>query len=429
MKKLKAIVIGAGSRGTCYSDKMLAYPDKFEVVAVAEPMRHKRRHLQEMYNIPDEMCFESWEPLLSLGKIADFAVIATPDRLHYAPAMKAISLKYDLLLEKPIAPTEQECVDIADSAKENGVKVVVCHVLRYAPMFIAIKDIIDKGEIGRVISVNHEECVGNVHQSHSFVRGNWGNSDRSSTMLLQKSCHDLDILQWLLGKECKKIQSFGTLTYFRAENAPEGAPERCTDGCPHEESCPYSALKLYLNSTDDHWFRPAAAHSVERDNFVPTNEDVLKALQTTQYGKCVFKCDNNVVDHQTVNMLFEDDITVTFTMNAFNRGGRFIHVMGTKGELRAAMQGDSPIEVTDLATGETRVVDSNARDGILGGHGGGDSRIILALYDYFTEGKGKENITEADISCRNHMLVFAAERSRRTGETVDIAEFKREFGL
>ena len=195
MKKLKAIVIGAGSRGMCYSSKMLEYPDKFEVVAVAEPMGYKRRQLQKMYGIPDEMCFESWEPLTELGRIADFAVIATPDRLHYAPAMKAISLGYDLLLEKPMAPTERECVEIANAAREKGVKVVVCHVLRYAPMFIAIKDIIDKGELGEIISVNHEECVGNVHQSHSFVRGNWGNSERSSTMLLQKSCHDLDILQ------------------------------------------------------------------------------------------------------------------------------------------------------------------------------------------------------------------------------------------
>ena len=429
MKKLKVIVIGAGSRGMCYSSKMLEYPDKFEVVAVAEPMGYKRRQLQKMYGIPDEMCFESWEPLTELGRIADFAVIATPDRLHYAPAMKAISIGYDLLLEKPMAPTERECVEIANAAREKGVKVVVCHVLRYAPMFVAIKDIIDKGELGEIISVNHEECVGNVHQSHSFVRGNWGNSERSSTMLLQKSCHDLDILQWLLGKECKKIQSFGKLTHFKAENAPEGAPERCTDGCPHESSCPYSALKLYLNSKDDHWFRPAAAHSVERENFVPTNEDVLKALQTTQYGKCVYKCDNDVVDHQTVNMLFEDDITVTFTMNAFNEGGRYIHIMGTKGELRAAMKGNAPIEITDIMTKEKRTVDSAARDGILGGHGGGDNRIILALHDYFTEGKGKENITEADISCRNHMLVFAAERSRETGATVDVAEFMRGYGL
>ena len=425
MKKLKAIVIGAGSRGMCYSNKMLNYPDKFEVVAVAEPMGYKRKHLQKMYNIPDEMCFESWEGLLDLGKIADFAVIATRDRQHYAPTMKAISLGYDLLLEKPIAPTPQECVDVAKAAEANGVKVVVCHVLRYAPMFIAIKDIIDKGELGEIISINHEECVGNIHQSHSFVRGNWGNSKESSTMLLQKSCHDLDILQWLLGKECKKIQSFGKLTHFKAENAPE----RCTDGCPHEESCPYSAIKLYLNSKDDHWFRPMAAHDIERENFIPTDSDVLKGLQTSKYGKCVYKCDNDVVDHQTVNMLFEDDITVTFTMNAFNEGGRYIHIMGTKGELRAAMKDKSPIEITDIITKEKRTVDSDARDGILGGHGGGDDRIVLALYDYFTEGKGKEKITEADISCRNHMLVFAAERSRETGETVDVSNFMREYGL
>ena len=158
-------------------------------------------------------------------------------------------------------------------------------------------------------------------------------------------------------------------------------------------------------------------------------QQVLEALKTGPYGRCVYCCDNDVVDHQVVNLEYEDGCTMSFTMNAFNEGGRFIHIMGTRGELRAAMKGDAPIEITDIMTKEKRTVDSKARDGILGGHGGGDTRIMLALYDYFTEGKGRDNITEADISCRNHMLVFAAERSRETGETVDVAKFMKEYGL
>ena len=223
------------------------------------------------------MCFEDWNELFSLGKIADVAIIATMDKQHYAPVLKACDLKYDVLLEKPVSTVPSECKEIALCAEKNNVKVIVCTVLRYTPLFMTLKKLIDEGRIGKVMSINHEECVGNVHQSHSFVRGNWGNEGRSSCMLLQKSCHDADILQWLIGKKCKKIQSFGKLTHFKAENAPEGAPERCSDGCPHESSCPYSTLKLYLNSKDDHWFRPAAAHSVERENFFPTNEDVMKA--------------------------------------------------------------------------------------------------------------------------------------------------------
>lgn len=426
MKKLTAIVLGAGSRGTCYSKVMKKLPDKFDVVGVAEPMRHKRNHIKEMFNIPEENCFESWEGLLEKGKIADFAIIATMDRQHYEPAMKAISLKYDLLLEKPVSPLPEECVEIARAAKENGTKVVVCHVLRYTPFFLKLKEEIESGKLGKIMSVAHEECVGNVHQSHSFVRGNWGNSQKSSPMLLQKSCHDLDILQWLLGKECKKIQSFGALSYFKEENAPVGAAERCID-CQHSNTCPYSAVKLYLESDDNEWFRPVCTGDIQRDNLIPTDDDVLNALKTTQYGKCVYKCDNDVVDHQVVNMLFEDDITVSFSMNAFNKGGRFIHIMGTKGELRAAMDGDSPMSIYDFETKETTTVNLTGKDGILGGHGGGDEGIMDALYDYFTDKIDASDISEANVSAKNHMLVFAAEKARQTGTVVDIDEFMKEF--
>lgn len=429
MKKLTAIVIGAGGRGMTYSKVMKDMSDKFEVVAVAEPMRHKRNHLKEMFNIPDERCFESWEPLLELGKIADFAIIATMDRMHYAPTMKAISLKYDLLLEKPIAPTPEECIGIAKAANENGVKVVVCHVLRYTPFFLKLKEIISSGELGNIMSINHEECVGNAHQSHSFVRGNWGNSDKSSTMLLQKSCHDLDILQWLLDKKCKKIQSFGSLSYFTKENAPKDSPERCIDNCPHADTCPYSAMRLYLESDDNGWFRPACTGNVERDNFEPTDEDVIKALHTTQYGKCVFKCDNNVVDHQVVNMMFEDNITVSFSMNAFNKGGRFIHIMGTKGELRAAMDGESPMTIYNFETEKTTTLDLTGKDGVLGGHGGGDEGIMNSLYDYFTGISDSSNVSEAIVSCKNHMLVFAAEKARLEEKIIDIDEFMKEYEI
>lgn len=175
--------------------------------------------------------------------------------------------------------------------------------------------------------------MGNIHQSHSYVRGNWGNEGRSANMLLAKSCHDIDILQWLLGKQCKKVQSFGAMTYFKRENAPEGSTEHCIEGCPKGDTCPYNAVKLYLDDKKNRWFRTTCTRQAN-----PTDEMVEHALRTTQYGKCVYKCDNDVVDHQVVNMLFEDDVTVSFTMNAFNKGGRNIHIMGTRGELRGAMK-------------------------------------------------------------------------------------------
>lgn len=424
MKKLKVILIGAGGRGTGYTNIMTKYPEKFEVIAVADPNDLRRNFIKEKHSIPDDMCFTDWTPLLDKGKIADIALIGTMDRDHLAPSLRAIDLGYDLLLEKPIAPTPEECKQITDAAVKNNVKVVICTVLRYTDFFNTIKDIIDSGKIGKVMSINHEEGVGNEHQSHSFVRGNWGNEERSSSMLLQKSCHDMDILQWLIGKKCKKVQSFGTLSYFTEKNAPEGAPEFCVQGCPAEATCLYNAKRIYLNrSNDDCWYR---AHAAKIPN--PTDEDMEKIISTTNYGRCVFRCDNNVVDHQTVNILFEDDITVTFSMNAFNKGGRNIHIFGTKGELSANMEGDSAIKFYNFETMETEEINLYAKDGIGGGHGGGDDGIILDFYDYITgcyEGKSVPEITE---SYYNHLITFAAEESRRNGgKLIDFDEYTKSI--
>ncbi len=417
MKKLKVIVIGAGNRGGTYTDYMTQMPEKYEVVAVAEPRESRREYVQKKHNIPDNMCFDDYKPLLELGKIADIALIATMDRQHFEPAMKAIDLGYDLLLEKPITPTPEECIALTNRANEKGVKVVICTVLRYTFLFNKLKEIIDSGKIGKVMSINHEECVEFVHQSHSFVRGNWHNSKESSFMLLQKSCHDMDILQWLIGKKCKKVQSFGSLSYFREENAPEGAPARCLEGCPVGETCPYNAVKLYLEN-ESNWFRSAATKLVKS-----SDEDVKKSLAESNYGKCVFRSNNDVVDHQTVNMLFEDDVTVTFTMNAFNSGGRYINIYGTKGEIRAALKGDCPIKIYDPVTKETEEIPCNATDGILGGHGGGDAGIIVALYDYMTDNYDGCAIPTIDESCYNHLITFAAEHARQSGTVVDVDEF------
>jgi len=427
MKKLKVILIGAGNRGTNYTDIMHTMPEQFEVVAVAEPIDSRRNYVKEKHGLPENMCFTDWKPLLALGKIADVAVIATMDRDHFAPAMAAIEQKYDLLLEKPIAPEPEECKQVADAANANGVKVVICTVLRYTDIFRRLKDLIDSGKVGKVMSINHEECVGDIHQSHSFVRGNWGNVGRSSNMLLQKSCHDIDILQWLLGKKCKKVQSFGTLSYFKEENAPEGAPDYCIQGCPVGDTCQYNAVKLYLDNSEEHWARNLWFRTTCARVANPDDTAVREAITNTQYGKCVYKCDNDVVDHQTVNMLFEDDITVTFTMNCFNKGGRFIHIMGTKGEIRASISGESPIEYFDFETRETMTIPLYAEDGIKGGHGGGDNGIITTLYEYLNGVYEGKSVPEIEESCYNHLVVFAAEEARKNHTVVDVEEYLRSL--
>lgn len=421
MKKLKVILIGAGNRGKTYTDVMKKMPEQYEVVAVAEPIDNRREDIKAIHNLSDDRCFTDWKPLLELGKIADIAVIATMDRDHFAPSMKAIELGYDLLLEKPIAPTAEECKQLTCAAKEKGVKVVICTVLRYTNLFQCLKQLIDSGRIGKVMSINHEECVGNVHYSHSFVRGNWGNEEKSSVMLLQKSCHDMDILQWMLGKQCKTVQSHGMLTYFKEKNAPANATEYCIEGCPHSETCPYNAVKIYLDDKENDWFRTTCTKKVH-----PTDEDIEKALRETQYGKCVFKCDNDVVDHQTVNMVFEDDILVTFAMNAFNKGGRKIHIMGTKGEVFARMDGKSPVRFYDFEKQEEERIDITGKDGISGGHAGGDDGIVETLYDYLTGKDTGDCVPDIMESYRNHLIVFAAEKARANGSVVDFEEFAKK---
>lgn len=423
MKTVNVILIGAGLRGQAYTNIMKE--EGFKVVGVADPIKERRDYIKSHHNIPDDMCFENWDQIFALPKFADVAIIATQDRKHHEPAMKAIERGYNILLEKPVAPTPQECADIAQLAEEKGVKVLVCHVLRYTPFFTKIKEFILDDKLGDIISIHHLEPVGNRHQSHSFVRGNWGNTENSANMLLAKSCHDIDIIQWLVNSKCTRVQSFGGLSYFTEKNAPEGAPDYCIEGCPHGEDCYYNAVKLYLDDKNNRWFRNAATNKVD-----PSDEAVEAALRTTQYGKCVFKCDNNAVDHQVVNLEFENGAVASFNMCAFNKGGgRSLHVMGTKGELFGDADTDV-INYYDFASRTNTVLhpyNEAVNNSLAGGHGGGDKGIVKALYKYLVEGYDDSWLSEIAISVDNHMIVFAAEKSRLEGRVIDVSEFKNEY--
>lgn len=420
MKTLKVVVIGAGNRGQTYTN-LMRQDERFKVVGVADLKKEQRDYIQSQHGIPDENCFETWEELLSQPRFADVAIISTSDKDHFGPAMKALELGYDLLLEKPVAPTYEECLQIEQQAYKYGRKILVCHVLRYTPLMKKIKRMIDDGELGQVLSIHHCECVGNVHQSHSFVRGNWGNTEKSSPMILAKSCHDMDILQWLVDSECKRVQSFGSLSYFTREHAPEGSPEYCIDGCPHAETCHYNAVKLYLDDKKNLWFREAATKDKK-----PSDEVVERALRETQYGKCVFKCDNDVVDHQVVNLEFENGAVASFNMTAFNYGGRTIRIMGTEGEIWCDMSKDL-IDYYSFATREHVILHSSdvlKDESILGGHGGGDDGIVHDFYRYLTEDVDRKQFSEIGISVKNHAIAFAAEESRLSGQVVSMKKFE-----
>lgn len=422
MRQLTLALVGGGDRGNCYLKYLNGNPEKFKLVAIVEPIEKKRQYFIDKYNVPTENVFSSFEAFFQKPKMADICMICTQDKLHYAPTMLAIEKGYDILLEKPIAPTPKECFEISRAAKEARVKCLVCHVLRYTPFYKALKKVIDNGTIGKITNINHIEGVGNIHMSHSFVRGNWRNEAESAPMILAKCCHDTDLLQWLTGSLCTKIQSYGYLTYFRKENAPEGAPARCLDGCPHKEICIYYAPAVYqLPTAEVQHFRAVVA-----GHFEPTDVEVNKALEISPYGRCVFHCDNDVVDHQLINMVFGEDITATLTMSAFNKGGRTSVIMGTKGELRVDMETQS-ISCYDFATRTTKelysAVECAFDHTIAGGHGGGDFGIMEDLYDYIALDKPSESISDIEASAISHLMCFAAEKSRHTDSTIDMWEY------
>ncbi|GAA0122276.1 Gfo/Idh/MocA family protein [uncultured Clostridium sp.] len=415
MSKIKVGLIGAGQRGKdVYGNYALINPEHIEFVAVAEPNEIKRKEFSEKHNIKAEYQFESWEQLLEKEKFCDAVVIATPDRVHFEPAKLALKRGYHILLEKPMSSIPEEVMNLGALAKENNKVFMICHVLRYTPFFSTIKQIIDSGEIGDIMSIQHNENIGYFHFGHSFVRGNWRNSNLSSSLMLQKSCHDMDILLWLVGSPCRKIASFGELSYFKKERKPEGAGDRCTK-CSIEAECPYSAIKLYYNNVG-RWPTTAIVE-------IQTIDEVKKAVDEGPYGRCVYNCDNNVVDHQSTILEFENNVTATFNLSAFtNKVNRTIKIMGTKGEIRA-IDSKNEIEVQLFDTNERKVINPKQ---ITGGHGGGDTGIMEDFISLILSNEGKA-LTSASVSVQSHMMAFAAEESRLKGKVVDIKEYYSNF--
>ena len=423
MKQITAILIGAGGRGTTYAKKMHAMSEKYKIVAVADPIAEKRRVIKEMFDIPENMCFTDWKDVLALPKMADMVIIATSDDLHYGPAMKAISLGYDLLLEKPVAQTVRECTDIANAAREKGVSVLVCHVLRYTPFFKKVKSIIESGMIGDVMSVDQIEAVGDIHFSHSFVRGNWHSEKEATPMVLAKTCHDLDMIQWLIDKPCKKVSSFGSLTHFTEKNAPANTPRQCIDGnCPLAETGQYNCENIYIKNTKGLvWKEIFKKQVATHPDF--TDEELREALKRTDYGLCVYHANNDMVDNQVVNMEFADGVTAHLTLNAFNSGGRFIRIYGTKGELFAYASGKS-IHVFTFADRKSQEIPVEVtEESIAGGHGGGDYGIVYDMYDYLTGNYVGNSVADIRVSVANHMIGFAAEEARHNDIVVQMDDY------
>lgn len=411
----RVVVIGAGNRGSTYSSYASDHPELMKIVGVAEPIPERRNRFKTQFQIPEKQCFTTWEEVFRVPRFADAVIVSTPDRLHFGPAMKAMELGYHVLLEKPISPSMDECIAIANQAKKTGVIVAVCHVLRYTPYFKKIKSILESRQLGEIVSMDHFEPVGYWHMAHSYVRGNWRKESESSFMLMAKSCHDLDMIRWLMDKPCRQIASFGSLHHFKPENAPPGSTLRCTDGCKAEPDCPYSALKLYLDMNRKGW--PVSV--ITEDT---TLEGRMKALKEGPYGRCVFHCDNDVVDHQVVSMQFEGGATVNFTMAGFTpqagMGNRQTRIMGTLGYLEGNMAG---FKVTHFNGNKTEEFNSEHLGGDAGsGHGGGDRGIISNFVEAVRQNNPRLLSSAVDVSIDSHILAFKGEESRKTGKIVAI---------
>jgi predicted dehydrogenase len=411
---IDVVMLGAGGRGFhAYGKWILEHPDRVRVVAVAEPNQARRERFAVAHGLPQDRVFTDHNQLFAQGQLAAGLINATMDRQHVETTLGALQVGYDVLLEKPMATTPEECVRLVRAAESTGQMLHICHVMRYSPFYEALYRALHSGAVGQVMVVDHRENVAFWHQAHSFVRGNWGNRSRSAPMILAKSCHDMDILVWLLGKCVRKLASFGSLTHFRKESAPPGAPERCTDGCPHWESCLYYAPRFYMRDTTG-W--PISAITLDS-----SYEARMEALRQGPYGRCVYRCDNDVVDHMTINMLFEDDVTVTFTMHAFSHENcRTIRYDGTGASLRGH-GGKGELKLYDFRSGEERDIPIGKA---AGGHGGGDAGLMDAFVRALAGEEGGMR-TSARDSLESHLMAFAAHESRmQGGKLIDMDAYR-----
>ena len=418
-------ICGLGIRGMeAYASFQKLHPEKMKITAGADPDAQRRTALQAEFGVPAEHCFVTGEELLLQPKLADVMIIATQDRQHVAQALAALDKGYHLVLEKPISPLLDECLALKKKAHETGRVVVVCHVLRYTEFYSTLFRLLREGAVGRIESLDAIENIAYWHFAHSYVRGNWRRADEASPMILAKSCHDMDIIRWLVGVPCESVSSYGSLDWFRAENAPAGSASRCLSGCACKEGCPYDAEKIYImneksgiRSGNHEWPCSVLVNG-------PTEEKLYDAIRTGLYGRCVYHCDNDVADHQVVSMRFEGGATATFTVCAFTaKCYRSIKVMGTMGEIEGDMDANvlhvrrfgQPEETLDLG----RIPDRFA------GHGGGDARMMDYVCELIAAG-GTQGLTNVDASVESHVMALAAEYSRtHSGEAVALDGFTK----
>ena len=408
MKQIDLAVIGYGGRGSLYAKYARFFGSR--IVAVCDPDADRRAA-----SLKDGAgrVFASQDEFFALPKLAGAVIIATMDKEHYAPAVRALEAGYDILLEKPVSPNLNECIAIAEKARKLKRKVVVCHCLRYSPFFTAMKQILDGGKLGDIMDISLVENVGYYHFAHSFVRGNWRNSETSAPVILAKSCHDLDILCWFIGKPCVSVSSFGSLSHFIPANAPGGSADRCCD-CKIKDKCVYNCYSIYNNKKYE------SLAGLAKHGRLGTAEPEINARLSEEgnlYGRCVYRCDNNVCDRQAVNMLFEGGVTAQFTLSAFSEDmGRSVKIHCSGGEIFGNID-KNKVHYTVFGK-KTKTVEVSFESGEYASHGGGDILLVKQFIEYAAGGGRAPHITDIGVSVMSHAIAFAAEESRLDGGRV-----------
>lgn len=425
-RPITAIIVGAGHRSFVYSELAKTNPEMLKIVGVADPNPIRRKKAMDYFGFKEDMCFENAEELAKKGKLADTVINGTMDEQHLETAVPLLDAGYDMLLEKPFAPNEEEMRQIVNCAKKNNSKVMICHVLRYTPFYYAIKERIVNGEIGDIINIQTTEHVSYHHLSTSYIRGKWANSDKCHTsMLLAKCCHDLDIIMWMMSEtKPKQISSFGGKFQFKPENAPKEAGTICMKDCPLVDTCVYSTKRLYIDHPDRWAFYVWDA--LEGKKNVTIEDKIALMKSDSPYARCIYKCDNNVVDHQSVLINFESGATGTHNMvGGSAEPRREIHIIGTKGEifgnfeeskftvLKIDPSPDAHNEECDVEEVDLRVTGDMV--GAYGGHGGGDERLAADFVKFIRGEKPSLACTSIFDSVAGHLSVYLADQSRENG--------------
>ncbi len=417
-RPVKLLVVGAGSRGTTYAEYARYHPEQARIVGIAEPREYFRAHLAEEHDISSKNVFADWREAAAAKKLADAVIIATEDTQHAGPAVSFAEKGYHILLEKPMAINEDDCRQIVEAVVANKVIFAVCHVLRYAQYTRQLKDAIASGLIGDVVNIQHLEPIGYWHFAHSFVRGNWSRESDSSFILLTKSCHDLDWIRYIIGTRCLSISSFGTLRHFRKEQKPSAASDRCLD-CEIDSQCPYSAKRLYLDRVrlgHAHWPVDVLTPDV-------TPQGIEDALRSGPYGRCVYECDNDVLDNQVVNLLFANDKTATFTLTAFTEfGSRRTSIFGTLGELYVDEEKIRHVSFLENSTETIKIAPSDVP--ILQSHGGGDYALMDSFVSAVANNDPKAILSGPAETLETHLMVFAAEKARLESRVVHLHQYE-----